>query len=100
MADPRDIVDVSLLPQSGTGGHRTPTGSDGAEAGSGAGKAGTDRPGSSYLRIWFRCANQYGRATKSAAGDCYLARCPTCMKTIRFGIGPGGTQQRFFEVSC
>jgi hypothetical protein len=87
MADPRDIVDVSLLPRAAT------------SAGDDVRHPETPR-GQTFLRLWFRCANQYGRAYKSASGDCYLARCPTCMKTIRFGIGPGGTEQRFFEVSC
>lgn len=53
-----------------------------------------------FLRVWFACSRQYARAPMNADGRGYLARCPTCGKTVRFTIGPGGTSSRFFEVSC
>lgn len=56
--------------------------------------------GRGYLRLWFRCAGQYARAYANAAGTGYNGRCPKCGQTIRFRIGPGGTSERFFEVSC
>lgn len=70
--------------------------------------AATDRPSSDapaeggrpYLRLYFRCSNQYVRAYRNAAGESYLGRCPTCGKTISFAVGPGGTSERFFQVSC
>ncbi|HYE62903.1 MAG TPA: hypothetical protein VD997_12980 [Phycisphaerales bacterium] len=48
----------------------------------------------------FRCANAYLRVYRSADGQRYLARCPKCGKDVRFVVGPGGTEQRQFEVSC
>lgn len=53
-----------------------------------------------YLRVYFRCANAYLRVYRRADATAYAARCPKCGKTMRFAVGPGGTQQRFFELSC
>jgi len=30
----------------------------------------------------------------------YLARCPRCGQQARFAIGPDGSNQRSFEMSC
>ncbi len=37
---------------------------------------------------------------RNAAGTGYLAGCPKCGKCIRFRVGSGGDNRRFFEVSC
>jgi hypothetical protein len=72
---------------------------DGGAADGGAG--GRPGPGGRpFLRLWFRCSGQYARAYRSADGTVYLGRCPKCGATSRFLVGPGGTNQRFFEVSC
>jgi hypothetical protein len=57
----------------------------------------TERP---WLGVHFTCAGAYQRVFRNAAGTAYLARCPKCAKCIRFRVGPGGEQKRFFEVSC
>lgn len=56
--------------------------------------------GRPWLSLWFTCANTYTRAYRNAAGTGYEGRCPKCGKSIRFMIGPGGTNQRTFQVSC
>ena len=53
-----------------------------------------------YLRLYFRCSGDYVRVYRNAQGTAYLACCPTCGKSMRFLVGPGGTSQRTFEVSC
>lgn len=53
-----------------------------------------------YLGVYFRCANRYVKTFRSVDGSEYVARCPVCAKPVRFRVGPGGTAQRFFEVSC
>ncbi len=58
---------------------------------------GTSRP---FLSIYFRCSAQYTRAYKNAKGDAYDARCPACGKPVRFAIGPGGSADRAFTMSC
>lgn len=94
MPDPRDQLDLSS-----TGADSTaravplplhPSGA--APSAAGAGKP--------FLRLWFRCSAQYARAYRKPDGSCYLGRCPACGQSIRFPIGPGGTGERSFVVSC
>lgn len=76
--DPRDyILDVQ--------GSRAPDGGDRAST----------RP---FLRVLFRCCNVYQRVYRSASGDRYDARCPRCGRSMRFAVGEGGTDLRFFVV--
>jgi hypothetical protein len=53
-----------------------------------------------WLGIHFVCAGAYQRVHRNEAGTAYTARCPKCAKCIRFKVGPGGDNRRFFEVSC
>lgn len=52
------------------------------------------------IGVYFACSNQYLRVFRNHAATHYLARCPKCAKTIQFRVEAGGTDQRFFEVSC
>lgn len=52
------------------------------------------------LQVYFRCANAYIRVLRAADGTHYLCRCPKCGKPTKFVVGEGGTDQRFFEMSC
>lgn len=85
MPDPRDQVEFSFA--------NRPAADGGA-----AESAGRERQ--PFLRVWFECSKQYSRGYRTVDAKAYQARCPTCAKTIRFGIGPGGTSERFFRVSC
>ncbi len=85
--DPRDTLDLSGRP---------PTPSDTPAAPARAPNPG----GTPYLRIYFSCANAYARAQRTPAGDAYTARCPTCGQTKRFLIGPGGSSERSFVLTC
>ncbi len=53
-----------------------------------------------WIGVRFRCAGAYLRVLRNKDATAYLASCPRCGKRIRFRVGPGGTDQRFFEVSC
>jgi hypothetical protein len=53
-----------------------------------------------WLGVRFRCAGAYLRVYRSPAAAEYRATCPRCARCIRFAVGEGGTDQRFFEVSC
>ncbi len=69
-----------------------------AEAGKDAGAAhGVERP---WIGVRFLCSNRYVRVHRRADGSGYLARCPACGRQVSFRVGPGGTESRFFEVSC
>ncbi|MDX9910889.1 MAG: hypothetical protein RBS39_03555 [Phycisphaerales bacterium] len=62
--------------------------------------ASSPSPVRPFLRVYFKCSGDYLRVYRNAQGTAYLARCPTCGKSMRFLVGPGGTDQRTFEVSC
>ena len=59
--------------------------------------AGKERP---WLGVRFTCAGAYIRVYRNAAGTAYLATCPRCARCVRFAVGQGGSDQRFFEVRC
>jgi len=42
----------------------------------------------------------YQRVYRDINGERYIARCTKCGKTITFKVGQGGSDQRFFDVSC
>lgn len=63
--------------------------------------ATTPAPGERpWLGVRFVCSGAYQRVYRDADGRAYMARCPRCGKSIRFRVGSGGTDQRFFSVSC
>jgi hypothetical protein len=93
--DPRDSLELSFTP--------LPTAARAAGASpdrSSEPQPDTDPAGRPWLGIFFRCANLYTRAYRSADASGYLARCPRCGKTMTFTVGPGGTARRRFELSC
>jgi hypothetical protein len=53
-----------------------------------------------WIGVRFLCAGHYVRVYRNRGGDAYLAACPRCGRTVRFRVGSGGVQERFFEVSC
>jgi len=58
------------------------------------------RGGRPWLGVLFRCSGKYQRVFRNVDGTAYLARCPTCGKSVRFLVGSGGSSGRFFEVAC
>ena len=59
-----------------------------------------DESGRPFLRVFFACANQYVRVYRDQTVTSYLARCPKCGESKRFMVAAGGTEQRFFTLSC
>jgi len=57
--------------------------------------SGSARP---YLSIHFACCGVYMRICRAADGKTYQGRCPRCGQPVRFVVGPGGTDARFFVV--
>jgi hypothetical protein len=53
-----------------------------------------------WIGVRFLCAGAYVRVGRNPDATAYHAVCPRCGKRLRFRVGPGGTEQRFFEVSC
>ena len=51
-----------------------------------------------FLSIHFACCSVYCRIYRNSDGTAYVGRCPRCGKPVRFPIGEGGTDHRFFVV--
>jgi hypothetical protein len=85
MDEPKDIVDISGL-QSGQG-----------QRASAARQQSTGR-GRPWLAMKWKCCGAYSRIYRNRAGTAYEGRCPKCAKAVRVPIGPGGTNNRFFEA--
>jgi hypothetical protein len=51
-----------------------------------------------FIGVHFNCCGVYQRIYRSADGLRYEGRCPRCMRTIRFAVGQGGTDERYFVV--
>ncbi|MSR41913.1 MAG: hypothetical protein EXS10_08455 [Phycisphaerales bacterium] len=58
----------------------------------------TGTPPRSFLMIWFRCCNAYGRLTKTPDGTQYKGRCPKCRREAQARVGEGGSNRRMFEA--
>lgn len=56
--------------------------------------------GRPFLMVMFECANAYQKVFRSLDATHYLARCPKCGLTKRFGVGSDGANQRQFRLSC
>lgn len=54
--------------------------------------------GRPYLSVLFACCGAYARVYRNTEGSAYSGRCPRCGLPVRFPIGPGGTDARFFVV--
>lgn len=69
-------------------------------ASSGVAAAPAANAGRPWIGVQFVCAGKYLRVFRAVDGTGYLARCPTCAKSMWFRVGSGGSADRFFEVSC
>jgi len=60
--------------------------------------APSSNPKRPYISVRFACCGVYQRIYRSADGQRYEGHCPKCAKPVRFKVGPGGTDARFFVV--
>lgn len=67
-------------------------------AGLGAAEPAPAPRGLPYLSVLFNCCRVYQRVYRRAGAEAYVGRCPKCGRTIRFEVGPGGTNERTFVV--
>lgn len=55
--------------------------------------------GRPWLAVAWKCCSTYSRIYRNAEGTAYEGRCPRCMRPVNVRVGPGGTNNRFFEAS-
>ena len=51
-----------------------------------------------FLGVLFACCGVYARVYLSRKGTTYEGYCPRCCRPVRFRVGPGGTDCRFFTA--
>lgn len=51
-----------------------------------------------FVGVQFTCCDVYTRIYMNRDATAYEGRCPKCAKPVRLGIGPGGTDSRFFTA--
>lgn len=51
-----------------------------------------------FVGVHFTCCDVYTRVYINRDETAYEGRCPKCAKQVRLGIGPGGTDSRFFTA--
>lgn len=52
-----------------------------------------------FLGVNFACCGVYARVYPNRDKTAYEGRCPKCLRSVRFLIGPGGATDRFFTAS-
>jgi hypothetical protein len=53
-----------------------------------------------WIGVNFVCAGAYRRVFRDNNATEYQARCPKCSQCVRFRVEPGGSNERFYEVTC
>ena len=51
-----------------------------------------------FLGVHFACCDIYSRVYLNREGTQYQGNCPRCGRQVRFQVGPGGTDARFFTA--
>ena len=52
-----------------------------------------------FIGVKFNCCGIYIRVYINKEGTAYEGRCPKCFRSVKFRVGDGGTDHRFFEAN-
>ncbi len=83
-------VDCNIMP-----GEHLDLSSDGPGGAGSSSKSSKERR---FVGVHFTCCDVYTRVYINRDETAYEGRCPKCAKQVRLGIGPGGTDSRFFTA--
>lgn len=56
------------------------------------------KPKKKFIGVYFNCCNIYQRIYVNLTNTGYYGYCPKCGKQVKFVIGKGGTNSRFFRA--
>ncbi len=51
-----------------------------------------------FIGVNFKCCNIYQRVYINSTGTGYWGACPKCARQVKFTIGSGGSESRFFDA--
>lgn len=54
--------------------------------------------GRPWIAVRWQCCSAYSRIYRNRAGSAYEGRCPKCGTSAKATVGPGGTNNRFFNA--
>ncbi|MDR0326890.1 MAG: hypothetical protein LBI05_01195 [Planctomycetaceae bacterium] len=57
------------------------------------------KEGRKFIGVRFNCCGIYKRIYINEEGTAYEGRCPKCFRQVKFTVGSGGTDHRFFDVN-
>ena len=54
--------------------------------------------GRPWIAVRWQCCSVYSRIYRNRQGTAYEGRCPKCATQAKAAVGPGGTNNRFFNA--
>jgi hypothetical protein len=62
------------------------------------GESSASLRGRPWIAVYWKCCHVYSRVYRNSEGTAYKGQCPRCGRAVSARVGPGGTNDRFFEA--